>query len=166
MSELLSARLVFSSGKTRQTRRANLSIPESDRPGKDLEPDRVSRAERVNPAGDDMPDQGRLVHIQERFHAGPLPSPEQLALYDQVLPGTAEMIVHAVPTEAAHRRGLEQTEQRAVWAWRKRGQWMGYSITVLALVMGAILLAIGIKIGGYGSLILGAGLVAGNLLRR
>lgn len=39
--------------------------------------------------------------------SGPLPPPQQLMGYEQVLPGSAERIIRMAEEQAAHRRGLE-----------------------------------------------------------
>lgn len=46
--------------------------------------------------------------------SGPLPSPEALAKYDQVVPGAAERIIKMAEQEAAHRQNEERKTHNAL----------------------------------------------------
>ncbi|MBI1739603.1 MAG: DUF2335 domain-containing protein [Acidobacteriales bacterium] len=41
--------------------------------------------------------------------SGPLPHPEDLAKYEQVLPGSADRIIRMAERQAEHRQNLEKT---------------------------------------------------------
>lgn len=82
---------------------------------------------------------GKLV-MMGRQHIGPLPSPEDLRGYEEVLPGTAEAIVAAFKSETPHRHKIEQklvdaqtTRDIAEQNYANRGQWMGFVIAVLGI---------------------------------
>lgn len=45
---------------------------------------------------------------QMAFHSGPIPPPEILQNYDQVLPGAAERILAMAENQSAHRQRLEE----------------------------------------------------------
>lgn len=48
-----------------------------------------------------------IARIQHESHSGPMPSPRQLALYDAVLPGTAQVIRDEFQANSAHVRAVE-----------------------------------------------------------
>jgi len=55
------------------------------------------------------PNQPSTTHMraQMAFHSGPIPAPEILESYDQVLPGAAERILAMAENQSGHRQGLE-----------------------------------------------------------
>lgn len=70
--------------------------------------------------------------------AGPLPPPEALARFDQVIPHGAERIFKMAEAEQAHRIASEKEALEATVAEAKRGQLLGASISLVA-VAGALL---------------------------
>ena len=73
----------------------------------------------------------RIVSVsygEATFHRGPLPPPETLRQYDEILPGSADRIMKTAEANMAHRR-----EER------KRGQYGGIAIACLAIVGGCII---------------------------
>ena len=48
------------------------------------------------------------THTELERIEGPIPSPEVLARYDQIVPGAAERIIIQFEAETGHRRQLEQ----------------------------------------------------------
>lgn len=70
--------------------------------------------------------------------AGPLPPPEALARFDQVIPHGAERIFKMAEAEQAHRIACEKEALAATVAEAKRGQWLGAIISVASLA-GALL---------------------------
>jgi len=52
--------------------------------------------------------------LRARMHAGPLPSPETLSGYENVLPGAAERIFKMAETQANHRREMENLFMKAM----------------------------------------------------
>jgi len=86
---------------------------------------------------------GQMMAIMTAFQAssysGPLPPPEQLKQYEEVLPGSADRILRMAEEQAHHRQGLETD---AVKGGAKRswwGLWTGFAISVIALVLSTIL---------------------------
>jgi uncharacterized membrane protein len=53
------------------------------------------------------PTPARVAHAQLVHHTGPLPHPEILSNYDQILPGAAERILAMAESQSAHRQNLE-----------------------------------------------------------
>lgn len=71
--------------------------------------------------------QRRPALVAAYHHEGPLPPPEQLAKYDEAVPGLAERIVTMAEDEGRHRRDLEQRDVRI----RARGESLGLIAAVL-----------------------------------
>lgn len=70
----------------------------------------------------------------ERFE-GPFPHPQTLEQYNRVLPGAAERVFALTEREQTHRHDLQSTAIRGAISRDKRGQWMGYTITILVLLI-------------------------------
>lgn len=88
-------------------------------------------------------------------HQGPLPSPDDLAKYDQAFPGTGERIIAMAELEQRHRHAIEiksldaQIGDRGCYrAERKRGQYLGFSIGAIALVSGTVAACLGAPVVG------------------
>lgn len=73
--------------------------------------------------------------IRSQSFKGPLPPPEMLAKYEDVLPGGAERIFKMAETEQNHRVSWERRALRAV----TRGQWFGFIIAIVAIFISAAL---------------------------
>jgi uncharacterized membrane protein len=74
-------------------------------------------------------------------HSGPLPDAETLARYNAIIPGSAERIIAMAAREAATRHLLLETQARnesddmkAMRAERKRGQILGFILSLLVLI--------------------------------
>lgn len=65
------------------------------------------------PASDHSGQEGRaaIVHAQVEF-SGPLPHPQTLRQYDEVLPGAAERILRMAEKQQDHRIGMDQSGVR------------------------------------------------------
>jgi len=97
--------------------------------------------------------QPQKVTAQMRLSAaytfsGPLPPPELLAKYNEVIPNGAERIMQMAEKQQSHRHDLESTVIRGNVKSETRGQWMGLTIAVIVLGLGAYLAATGKQIAG------------------
>lgn len=72
------------------------------------------------------------------MHSGPLPSPKMLKEYDAVLPGGAERIFAMAEKEQSARLKYNHDALSGEISLDRRGQWMGFSIAIIILVMAAI----------------------------
>ncbi len=73
------------------------------------------------------------------MYAGPLPPPDQLKAYEDVLPGAADRIIRMAENQADHRQAIEKVavsggSRRSWW-----GLWTGFAISVIALGLAALL---------------------------
>jgi len=98
-------------------------------------------------------------HIQKSFaqyqFAGPLPPPEILAKYEQLMPGIAERLMSLTETEASHRRHLESKSLDAqIEAFNNEsseirlGQILAFSIGTITIISGAYTSVHGAEIAG------------------
>lgn len=82
--------------------------------------------------------ESELVEFEELF-VGPLPHPEILAQYDEVLPGTAERIMTMTESQSAHRMNVEMsvvTTANSSVAHESNRAYLGLaSGTVIAIIL-------------------------------
>jgi len=100
--------------------------------------------------------------------AGPIPPPEILQHYEQILPGAAERILVMAEEDAKHEHALEKSVLHLASEEVKRGQLYGLIIGILAFVTSIIALALGsekaaITLGGTTVIGLVAVFVIGHL---
>lgn len=114
----------------------------------DSEPSEVLQAtsavvpKDVEPGAPEKPGPGSvmLTTVSTMAFAGPLPHPEILARYEEVLPGAADRIISMAEKQAAHRMHLEKIvvegDSRRAW-W---GQWIGGILALVAIGGGICLI--------------------------
>lgn len=73
----------------------------------------MAKPPRLRPAQNVTPDPRVLSTTAMKAHSGPLPAPEDLARYDQLLPGTAERIIAMAELEQNHRVSMERDAMEA-----------------------------------------------------
>jgi len=95
---------------------------------------------------------------QTQVFSGPLPQPEDLAKYDQVLPGAAERILKMAEEQSAHRRSLESKVIESDVRNSRRGSWFGFIIGMTGILVGALLIYLGLPVTG--SILGGTAIVA------
>lgn len=76
-------------------------------------------------------------------HRGPLPPPAQLKAYDQAIPGLGERIVLMAEKEQAHRHTMNNTAVMQSLQSRRLGMWLGFILSVLAIISGILMVLIG-----------------------
>lgn len=99
------------------------------------------------------------VIVKETYSAfsGPLPSPEVLKKFDEVVPGAAERIIKMAEEQSSHRRGLEKGVIESDIIRSKWGQILGFIIAIVGLVVSALISVYGNAIAGG---IIGVGTLA------
>lgn len=95
----------------------------------------------------------KLVH-QEAYQ-GPLPHPDLLVKYEEIIPGSAERILSMAEKEQQHRHQLENEVIKKEITQKGRGLNFGFTLALLIVVVGAYLLIIDKSLQGF-SLILGS----------
>lgn len=89
------------------------------------------------------PDQRYLNLRYEEITVGPLPGPALLGQYEQVIPGLAQQIVDMAVREQRHRHEIERREVRQPYQLAINGQYLGFGVTILVLVVAVVFTALG-----------------------
>ena len=78
------------------------------------------------------------VTRQSYSFSGPLPPPEVMGLYDQLIPGAAERLLVAFENQQSHRFGLENrvVDAGITRAWY--GQWCGLAVALAGISAAAL----------------------------
>ncbi len=87
------------------------------------------------------PEISHLVHEMMVGWAGPMPPPNAVREYEDILPGAAERILSMAEMQVAHRHDLERRTTQSMIRVEERGQWIGAGIAVLAILVGGFLIA-------------------------
>jgi uncharacterized membrane protein len=94
------------------------------------------------------------------FH-GPLPPPAFLEHYARIIPGSPERILAMAEQQSRHRREIEALVVHANIASERRGQAQAFTLGLLTIVGGIGLMAGGLRIEGFVSLIVAVGGILG-----
>lgn len=105
-----------------------------------------------------QPHPNRQVLVQQQHFSGPLPLPQHLEKYDQIVPGAANRILIMAETQAKHRWDLEARVIKSDIMNSKLGLIFGLIIGLAGLWFGYELLQLGKIVEG--SIFGGATLVA------
>ena len=113
----------------------------------------------------------KLVFSQyeSRHISGPLPPPEMLEGYNNIVPGAAEKIISNMLAESLHRRDRETHALTQAIDTAKKGQNQGFAIALLAILATTCILIISIFQKSTGGLITGtifSGASLANLVGR
>ena len=94
-----------------------------------------------------------------QIHQGPLPSADQLAKYEEYIPGSAERIIKMAENKLNHACEIDKETLKVVSQERRRGQYMAFFIGAFG-ILGAIYLGLegysfaGISIGIAGIILI------------
>jgi uncharacterized membrane protein len=97
-----------------------------------------------------------ITRVQGVSFQGPLPPPEILRQYGEVVPNGAERIMVMAERNQEHRHGLETEVITKGVRNESRGQWLGFTLFILLIASGTYLLATGKRLEGLSTLILNA----------
>jgi uncharacterized membrane protein len=106
------------------------------------------------------PDQHKsnaVVLRQSQTFSGPLPPPEMLRKFDEVVPGAAERIIKMAEEQSAHRKDLEKKVIESDISRSKWWQVLGFVIAIVGLIASAYIAIYGNAIAGS---VLGVGTLA------
>ena len=92
---------------------------------------------------------------------GPLPPPELLKRYDEVIPGGAERIIALAERQSAHRQELEKTVINSNCKNERLGTILGFVLAMIALIGGFALVAAGFDVGGIAAIVSALGSLVG-----
>jgi uncharacterized membrane protein len=78
----------------------------------------------------------KIISLVTQFsyrYSGPLPAPNDLEKYNNIVPGLAERIVKMVENQNTHRIETEDSVIKSQLAESKRGQYIGFIIAVMCI---------------------------------
>lgn len=93
------------------------------------------------------------VRVQQQSFSGPIPPPEALERYNDVLPGAAERIIAMAERQQEHRQDLERKAVYSDSNTQTTGVYLGFIIAMTAIIGGVWLAAKGMPTAGLVSII-------------
>ena len=102
-------------------------------------PPRIKTSQRQEAVSHSQP---QVVSVSSQW-SGPLPPPDALARFNEIVPNGAERIFKMTEAEQAHRITFENTGLVAAIAEAKRGQLLGASISIVSLASALISIFLG-----------------------
>jgi len=91
----------------------------------------------------------RLQMVKQELHfSGPLPPPETLEKYENVIPGAAERILSMAEKQSDHRQQLEKTVINSDTKNSRRGLCFALAMGLLSLLLSTFLVYNGHTVGG------------------
>lgn len=107
----------------------------------------------------------RLVRMDySEVSIGPLPPPDFLARYDEIVPGSAELIIRQFVAQGEHRRELEKLVVQGDNRRANLGLIAGIAIGLIGVVGALILLSLGMSGEGIVTLLLSLSPIIGSLI--
>ena len=85
------------------------------------------------------PAQHGTVVAQTTSWTGPLPNPEALARFEEILPGSADRIIRMAEEEGAHQRSIQRQDLQVSARLQYTGMAVGGALCLLSLVFGYML---------------------------
>jgi uncharacterized membrane protein len=101
-------------------------------------------------------DSGTVV-FRAAEYSGPIPPPELIEGYQQAIPKGGERVFELAEREQHHRHAIERQQLANVSKAHSRGQAFAFALSLIIVVAGALLIADGKDIAGYGTLLVGGG---------
>jgi uncharacterized membrane protein len=102
-----------------------------------------------NPQSQTRPGRQQEIQLTQSFSfSGPLPPPQLLKQYNDVVPNGAERLMQMAELQQGHRQELERVVINGNIKAESRGQWMGLFISLAVIGAGVYLAAIGREITG------------------
>lgn len=99
---------------------------------------KLPRAKSITGQPPPRPLQNRAIAISNHQWSGPLPPPAALEAFDRIVPNGAERVFQMAEMEQQHRISLEKTGQAASISEARRGQILGFTISIIAIT-GAVI---------------------------
>jgi len=98
--------------------------------------------------------QKQILRGEARYHfSGPLPPPEILAKYNDIIPNAADRLISMVEKQEIHRQSLEKTVIDSDVQQSKRGLWAGSVLSGLVIISGILLTALGHSLYGFAAML-------------
>jgi uncharacterized membrane protein len=120
----------------------------------------AGRPQNTNPINPQLQNVVRQVVLQQLYQ-GPLPHPDMLAKYETLYPGASKLLFDQFQEQGKHRMQLENRVIESNIKNSRLGQWMGFSICMVALLGGVILVCFGIRLEGIIAAVAGLAVLVG-----
>lgn len=85
--------------------------------------------------------------------SNPLPNPDILKKYEQMLPGVTDRIIKMVEAQSAHRIKTEETIVSETYKLEKTGMNYAFAITIILAIIGAFLIYTGSSAEGLAAIL-------------
>ena len=89
---------------------------------------------------------------KSEFYSGPIPSATELEKYEQILPNAAERILTLAEEQSKHRRESEKKALTEELGFNKRGQILGFIISIFVLIVALVAVTTGQGFIGLGAI--------------
>jgi uncharacterized membrane protein len=103
-----------------------------------------------------------LSMIRTESFSGPLPHPSIFQSYEQICPGAANRIIKIMEKQVGHRQNIENKVVSSNIKNERTGMFLAFTLTIITMIVGAVLLIIGKEVAGYISLFTPGAFQAGN----
>jgi uncharacterized membrane protein len=103
----------------------------------------MSQSKKPVKNSEPQPEQNNTTVVAAQWQ-GPLPPPSTLQAFDNVIKDGAERIFRMAEQEQAHRHAFENSALESDVKSQARGQWFGFSISVLSIAGASITGAMGV----------------------
>jgi len=94
-----------------------------------------------------------ITRVEASAFSGPLPHPDILARYNEVVPNGAERIFAAFERQGVHRESLEMCVVKGNVRSQAQGRWFGFIVAMTAIAGGIYLIAIGRGVWGLPTIV-------------
>jgi uncharacterized membrane protein len=94
------------------------------------------------------PTLNQIIQFSQQSFSGPLPAPEHLREYEEIVPGLANRLVVAWEKQSDHRQGLETTVVHGNVRAQTRGAYLGFIIALVLVSAGVWLIRDGFVVPG------------------
>jgi len=91
----------------------------------------------------EVPTNPQPIQVTHQQFSGPLPPPEVMSQYNQIIPGAAERIFTMAEQNAIHQREIENSAMTFKAEEVKRGQQYGFGIGIFAFITCIVALLFG-----------------------
>ena len=96
---------------------------------------------------------GSGIEIRAQHFQGPIPPPDTLAKYEEIIPGAAERILSMAEKQGNHRRNLETKVIAKDSGRASRGQIFAFIISMTIIIGGFVMIWQGKSLEGMSSII-------------
>ncbi len=90
-----------------------------------------------------------VEHIEEQYYAGPIPHPEIIASYEQIVPGSGDRILAMSEQQQRHKMKVQEILVNAATQHEKLGMWRGFILALAIIASGTLVILSGFSVAGF-----------------